>query len=49
MKVKNKWNLKIYEVVKEEDAVITLKRENGSMFMITKSEFHFSYKRMNNT
>lgn len=47
MKVKNKWNSKTYEVVKEEGITVTLKREDGSMFTITKSEFHSTYKKLN--
>lgn len=47
MKVKNKWNSKIYEVVKEEGITVTLKREDGSMFTITQSEFHSTYKKLN--
>ena len=47
MKVKNKWNSKTYEVVKEEGITVTLKREDGSMFTITKFEFHSAYKKLN--
>lgn len=47
MKVKNKWNSKTYEVVKEEGVMVTLKREDGSMFTITQSEFHSAYKKLN--
>ena len=47
MKVKNKWNSKTYEVVKEVGITVTLKREDGSMFTITKSEFHSAYKKLN--
>lgn len=48
MKVKNKWNSKIYEVVKEEGIMVTLKREDGSMFTIALSKFHSAYKKLNN-
>lgn len=48
MKVKNKWNSKIYEVVKEEGIMVTLKREDGSMFTITQSEFYSAYNKFNN-
>lgn len=47
MKVKNKWNSKIYEIVKEEGIMVTLKREDGSIFTITQSEFHSIYKKLN--
>ena len=47
MKVKNKWNSKIYEIVKEEGIMVTLKREDGSIFIITQSEFHSTYKKLN--
>lgn len=47
MKVKNKWNSKIYEVVKEDGIMVTLKREDGSVFQITLSEFHSAYKKLN--
>ena len=46
MKVKNRWNSKTSEVVKEEGITVTLKREDGSMFTITKSEFHSAYKKL---
>ena len=47
MKVKNKWNSKIYEIVKEEGIMVTLKREDGSIFTITQFEFHYVYKKLN--
>lgn len=47
MMVKNKWNSKLYEVVKEEGIKVTLKREDGSMFQITLSEFHSAYRKLN--
>jgi len=47
MKVKNKWNSKIYEVIKEDGIMVTLKREDDSVFQITLSEFHSSYKKLN--
>ena len=48
MMVQNKWNLKLYEVVKEEGIKVTLKREDGSMFEITISDFHSTYRDVKN-
>ena len=47
MKVVNKWNKSIYIVIKEEGTLVTLKREDGSMFTITRSEFHSAYNKLN--
>ena len=45
MIVKNKWNGKLYEVVKDSDDKIELKRlSDGTIFTIAKSEYTFSYK-----
>ena len=45
MEVKNKWNNKLYEVVKDDGVAVTLKRcLDGAVFTIAKSEFNFSYK-----
>lgn len=43
MKVRNKWNGKMYSVVSDTDKDITLEREDGSRFTITKSEYRFTY------
>lgn len=42
MKVKNKWNGKTYTVV-ETAAMVKLQREDGSEFVISKSEFYVNY------
>ena len=43
-KVRNKWNGKEYFVVTEDNAKqITLKREDGKIFTIAKSELLFNY------
>lgn len=42
MKVKNKWNGKTYTVL-EIAAMVKLQREDGSEFVISKSEFYVSY------
>lgn len=43
--VKNKWNGKLYEVVKDDGVTVVLKRcSDGSIFKIAKSEYIFSYK-----
>jgi hypothetical protein len=46
--VQNKWNLKLYEVVKQDGVKVTLKRTDGSIFEITLSEFHSSYRDIRN-
>lgn len=43
MKVKNKWNGKTYTVI-ETAAMVKLQREDGSEFVISKSEFYANYK-----
>ena len=43
--VKNKWNGKLYEVVKDDGVTVVLKRcSDESIFKIAKSEYIFSYK-----
>lgn len=44
MIAKNKWNSKLYEVVKINPSTIILKRNDGTEFEIEKSEFNFSYR-----
>ena len=44
MMVQNKWNLKLYEIVKEENGKVILKRMDGSEFEIALSEFKSSYR-----
>ena len=43
MKVKNKWNNKLYEVILDKGKSIVLKRCDGSIFEIAKSEFSKTY------
>ena len=43
MKVKNKWNGKVYTVI-EITEIVKLRREDGSEFIINKSEFYTIYK-----
>ena len=43
MKAKNKWNGKLYSIIQIEDNIVELKRENGTTFKISKSEFYFAY------
>lgn len=43
MQVRNKQNSKYYTVIETVNNNVTLKREDGSVFTITKSEFNFSY------
>ena len=46
--IKNKWTGKLYEVVKDDGAVITLEDcLDNRVFTIAKSEFNFSYKPYN--
>lgn len=42
MKVKNRWNGKIYTVI-ETATMVKLQREDGSEFVISKSEFYANY------
>ena len=48
MMVQNKWNLKLYEVIERDNKIVTLKREDGSVFRVTLSEFYSTYKKLNN-
>lgn len=47
MKVKNRWNGKIYTVL-ETAVMVKLQREDGSEFAISKSEFYFNYYEVKN-
>ena len=47
MLVRNKWNKRLYKVVKETDFTVTLEREDKSQFTITKKEFHVYYTKEN--
>lgn len=46
MKVKNKWNNKIYTVKSVDDTAgkVTLIREDGSEFTISQKEYKFNYR-----
>lgn len=44
MFVLNRWNNKHYEVVEITEKTIKLKREDGTIFEILKSEFNFNYR-----
>lgn len=42
--VVNKWNGKAYSVVEKAKDKVTLRRNDGSQFTISSSEFHFNYR-----
>lgn len=44
MMVQNKWNLKLYEVIKKNGIKVTLKRSDDSEFEISLNEFNASYR-----
>jgi len=44
MMVQNKWNLKLYEVIKKNGIKVTLKRSDDSEFEISLNEFNVSYR-----
>lgn len=41
--VLNRWNHKKYLVVESKDNMVTLEREDGSQFVISKKEYYFNY------
>lgn len=43
MLVRNKWNGNFYKVILLIDNMITLEREDGSQFTISKKEYYFNY------
>lgn len=43
MLVRNKWNKKNYTLVEVKEKTVVLKRADGSVFEIQKSEYLFSY------
>ena len=43
MFVLNKWNGKQYKVIEIADKEVSLEREDGSKFIIAKSEYFLSY------
>lgn len=50
MKVKNKWNSKLYTVKSFNNTTdeVTLIREDGSEFTISQKEYKFSYREVEN-
>lgn len=44
MFVKNRWNGGTYEVWEITEKTVKLKREDGTIFEITKSEYQFNYR-----
>ena len=42
MTVKNKWNGQTYEVWESSEKTVKLKKENGEIIEISKSEFNFN-------
>lgn len=44
MFAKNKWNNNIYEVWEISEKTVKLKREDGTIFEISKSEYQFNYR-----
>ena len=44
MTVLNKWSNKPYEVWEISEKTVKLKREDGTIFEISKSEFNFNYR-----
>lgn len=45
MPVMNKWNGKNYMLTEDKGSSVVLKREDGTTFEISKSEFNFSYRK----
>lgn len=44
MVVTNRWSKKKYEVWEISEKTVKLKREDGSIFEISKSEYQFNYR-----
>lgn len=44
MTVKNKWNGHIYEVWEVSEKTVKLKKEDGTIIEIAKSEYQFNYR-----
>lgn len=44
MLVLNKWNGRTYKLLEIKDNMVTLERDDKSIFRITKSEYLFSYR-----
>jgi len=44
MVVTNRWSKKKYEVWEISEKIVKLKREDGTIFEISKSEYQFNYR-----
>lgn len=44
MTVINKWNGKHYEIIESSDKTVKLKKEDGTIIEISKSELQFNYR-----
>ena len=44
MIVKNKWNGKNYELLEINDKTVKLKKEDGTIIEIARSEYMFNYR-----
>lgn len=44
LKVRNKWNGRVYTVLAMSDSMVKLQRSDGSEFEIQKSEYYFNYR-----
>lgn len=44
MKVKNKWNGKLYTILSVSNDTVKLQRSDGSEFEIQKTDYYFNYK-----
>lgn len=44
MKVKNKWNGKLYTVINISDGTVKLQRSDGSEFTISQKEYKLNYR-----
>ena len=43
MLVRNKWNRRIYKIISETDSEVTLEREDGTQFTISRKDFYSAY------
>ena len=41
--VRNKWNRRIYKIISETDSEVTLEREDGTQFTISRKDFYLAY------
>lgn len=44
MKLKNKWTGRLYDLLKDTGANVTLRRDDGYTFTIQKGELYFNYR-----